>query len=435
MEVSMSAPTHTNNRTHSQPSTRFVRSVDALERLFYRYSERNPTHFCLVSEFDVKLTDAEVRTALLAVQQRHPLLSVHVEDRPSLRLGFYRADSVAAIELTVHDCDEPWQTFAAAELARPFDRSVAPLMRAVLLNGRTGSTLLLTFDHTIADGVSSVTVMNDLVAALNGKTLAHRDVPPSVEDMIARRLASPDIQSTDGASNPLMAEPVSIRPFDGTHPGVHTVTLNTADTAALVVRCRAENTTVHAALLVAASRMHSALSGKDFVRVLSPIDVRPAIDTVGDCADYFLCTITGMAPWDGTAFWNQARAMTADLSVARSGPGLAGLSATIQHAVHVDAECALTEQLFTVGMPFDLLITNLGVQNIDVNGPIRPVTLWGPIVQSQVDNFVIGVTTYDGRLRMTSTGYTPSDIFLERVRATVVLAAQQDRGSSVDVRR
>ena len=66
----MSAP------THSTISTQLVRPVDALERLFYRYAERKPTHFCIAAGFDVRLTEAQLRTALLAVQKRHPLLSV-----------------------------------------------------------------------------------------------------------------------------------------------------------------------------------------------------------------------------------------------------------------------------------------------------------------------------------------------------------------------
>ena len=56
----------------------------------------------------------------------------------------------------MHECDRPWQSLTAAELAHSFDRSAAPLIRAVLLNRPTGSAIILTFDHSIADGISSV---------------------------------------------------------------------------------------------------------------------------------------------------------------------------------------------------------------------------------------------------------------------------------------
>jgi hypothetical protein len=421
----MSAPARTTTHTHGQPKTQLVRPIGTFERLFYRYSERNPVHFSIVAEFDVTLTEAQIRTALSAVQQRHPLLSVHVEDHPGSRLGFYRADSVVPIDLTVRERCEQWQLFAAAELARPFDRSTAPLMRAVLLNGWSGSTVVLTFDHTIADGISSVTVMNDLVNALNGEAIPQRDVPPSVEDMIARTIAGTEVQNPVEPSDPRLAEPTSIRRFDGTHPYVHTVTLDAALTAQLVSQCRTEHTTVHAAILTAASRVHSGLFDKEFVRVMSPINLRPLINTVGDCADHLTCTITGMTPRDGATFWNQARTITAELSIARSAPAVAALSATIQQAITVDAECATTEQFFTTVVPFDLMISNLGCQDLRVDGSIKPTGLWGPLVQTQVDDYVIGVVTYDGRLRMISSGYTPSEIFLESVKAILARAAQR----------
>jgi NRPS condensation-like uncharacterized protein len=373
-------------------------------------------HFSLVAEFDVTLTEAQARTALVAVQQRHPLLSVHVEDHPASRLGFYRADSVAPIDLTVHEGGEHWQSFAAAELAHPLDRSTAPLMRAVLLNCRSGSTIVLTFDHTIADGISSVIVINDLVNALNGAAVSPLEVPSSLEDMIARTFAGIEVQGTNDASDPRMADPTSIRPFDGTHPYIDTVTLNRADTARLVNRCRTEQTTVHAAILTAASRVHATFLGKEFVRVTSPINIRPLINAVGDCAAYFISTITGMAPLDGTAFWNQARAMTADLSLAKSAPGVAAVSARIQQAITIDAECDAAEQLITTFVPSDLAITNLGVQDLLVDGPIRPTAVWGPIIETQSDDYVIGVVTYEGQLRMVCSGHMPTALFLEAVR-------------------
>jgi hypothetical protein len=134
-----------------------------------------------------------------------------------------------------------------------------------------------------------------------------------------------------------------------------------------------------------------------------------------------------LAPWDGSAFWDQARAMTADLTIARSKTGVAATLAMIEQQVTVDAERALAEQLFTQSLPFDLLITNLGVQDLDVCGSIRPTALWGPVLQSQIDDHVIGVTTYGGRLRMVSTGYTPSDVYLETVKSTLIQAAAQPR--------
>ena len=195
-------------------AAKLVRPIGATERLFYRYSEASPTHFVLVAEFDEELAEYRLRRALNAVQRRHPLLTVHVEDRPVSRLGFYRPDDVAPIPLTVqHSSEDSWRSLAAQELSRPFDRSIAPLIRATLLRTPFSSTVLLTFDHTIADGISSVLVLDDLVGALNGRPVLARRIPPVLEDMLAQRVRSVDPPPPEPDAR--MTLPSAIRPFDG----------------------------------------------------------------------------------------------------------------------------------------------------------------------------------------------------------------------------
>ena len=401
-----------------------VRPLDATERLFYRWGERNPAHFSIVAEFGEVLAEDQVQAALRAVQNRHPLLSVHVEDRPASRLGFYRAESVAGIPLAVHERDDSqWQLLAADELARPLDRSTAPLMRAVLLKGKSTSAVLLTFEHTIADGISSVVILNDLVASLNGRRLTARGVPPSQEETIALRLPSPQDQAirVAAAADPRMLKPNSIRPFDGTPSHVHAVALRSQDTARLVDRSRTEGSTVHAAIVTAAARVHAALRGEDFVRVVSPINIRSSINVSEDCADYFTCTITGMAPWDGSDFWDQARVVSGELAIARSAPSIAAVSRMITQATPVDAETHTAEQLFAAGLPRDLMVSNLGVQDLTISGPITPTALWGPLLNTQINgDYITGVVTYQRRLRMVTCAYAPAADYLKNLAATLV---------------
>ena len=398
-----------------------------MERMFYRYGERNPAHFSMVAEFGIVLAEEQLRAALLAIQQRHPLLSVHVEDRPASRLGFYRAESVAPIELAVHERDDlEWQFLAAEELARPFDRSRAPLMRAVLLNGPFNSAVLLTFEHTIADGISSVVILNDLVASLNGQHLTALGVPHSQEEMIALKLPWSRHQRIDEPPAPdaRMLGPRSIRPFDGTTSHIHTVALHGPDTSRLVNRCRTEQTTVHAAIVTAASRVRATLRGEGFVRVAHPINIRALISVGDGCADYIVNTVTGMAPWDGAQFWDQARAVTAELSTARSAPVIATVPVMMQQALPVDADTHAAEQFVTAGGPWDSMISNLGVQDLAVSGAIRPTAVWGPVLNTQIDgDYVTSVVTYQGRLRIVACGYTPTADYLENLAATLVQVA------------
>lgn len=395
----------------------FVRPVGALEQQFYRYAEHNPVHFSIAAEFDVPLDEHRVRTALDTVQRRHPLLSVHVVNQPESPLAFERASVVAPIPLQVHRSpDTTWQSVAADDLARPFDRAAAPLMRATLVCATEKTTLLLTFDHTIADGISSVRVLDDLVSVLNGKQLTLLPVPPAQEDMIARLPApsneAPAPASADADSR--MAHHSSVRPYDGLPPELHTITIGPARTTQLVDRCRIERTTVHAAILTAAAHVRARLLGQDFVRVLSPINFRSVIEAGGDCAAYFSCVCTGTAPAEGGSFWDQARTVTAQFTIARSAGGVRAFSTVMRQFAPVDADAA--HDFFTRTVPWDLLVSNLGVQDLDTNGPIRPKALWGPIVRTHINGDPgIGVLTYENRLRMISCGYTTTPQFLDEV--------------------
>ncbi|RAU92286.1 peptide synthetase [Mycobacterium colombiense] len=415
------------NNPQQGRATTLVRPLGAAERLFYRYSERNPAHFSIVAEFHEVLAEKQLRAALAAVQRRHPQLSVHVEDREGTRLGFYRATDVGPVELTVRRGPElAWQAAAAEELTRPFDRSRAPLMRAVLLQSPSRSALLLTFDHTVADGISSTVVLRDVIAALNGEALTSLPVPQPQEHVVAEAFESVEPLASAAPDDPRMSTPSIIRPFDGTLTNVRAMEMTHADTARLVARCRAERTTVHAALVVAKCRVRATDRGEGFIRVLSPINLRSILGIDGGCVMCIVPTATGHTPWDGTPFWEQARAMTAHLEVARSPSGIRTASVALEQMITVDAETADAEQLFSRISPWDIMVTNLGVQNLNGASPLRPTAVWGPVVVSQTDGeYLTGVTTYEGRLRMVTCGYSVPASFLKGV-GDALMAALED---------
>ncbi|BBX64269.1 peptide synthetase [Mycobacterium saskatchewanense] len=414
------------NQMHEQAAT-LVRPLGATERLFYRYSQRNRSHHLIIAEFNEVLTANRLEPALHAVQRRHPLLSAHVEDRPNTRLTFCRAATISPIDLTIRrNSNAPWQASAAKELNQLFDRSRAPLMRASLLQGLAGCALLLVFDHTIADGISSVMVLRDLVAALNGETLSQLPTPHPQELQIAKALREiAPFEPSELPDDPRMGAPVSIRPFDGRLRNLHALALSDGDTAKLVERCRAERTTVHAAIVTATSRIRAAKRGEDFVRVQTPISLRPAIGIGGDCAVCLQFACTGSTPLGGEPFWDQARATAAHLATARSARGILTTSLATQQALTVDAEVVDAEQIVRHAGPSEMTVTNLGVQNLESVGPLRPTAVWGPVAQSQVDDeYVTGVITYAGRLRMVVSGHNVPDTFLPDVCGDLVSAVE-----------
>jgi hypothetical protein len=62
-----------------------VRPLGAFERMYHRYEQKSTMHFCVVAELADDLDPSALDAALLAVQQRHPLLNVYVGDHPQHR--------------------------------------------------------------------------------------------------------------------------------------------------------------------------------------------------------------------------------------------------------------------------------------------------------------------------------------------------------------
>ena len=387
-----------------------VRTLGAFERLYHRFAEDYPMHYSVAAEFRAKLTEQQVTAALAAVQERHPLLSVQIEDHPETRLAFYRPAQVPAIPLRVLEQDaHSWQQAAAEELSRPIEPSQAPLTRAVLISGEAASALVLTFYHSMVDGIGAMAVLEDVVVALDGRTLQPLRVPPSQEEVIAQKLPSPaDLElGQPPAEDPRMTPAVG-RPFDGTVPHVSTVALDAELTKKLVERCRSEETTVHGALVAAVSQARSTLSGEEFLRVLTPFNLRGLMGVSGQCVDYHLATRTGSAPLNDGSLWEQARAVTGALAGPRSAPGVVAASGAIQQFVPVDADGAAAWAVMAP-LGYDLLISNLGVIDIDPSASLRPTALWGPVMLCQAEGEdVIGVTTFDDRLRIVVTSYRPT---------------------------
>lgn len=397
------------------------RPLGAFERLFYRYSERNPLHFAFVAEFPSEIGDPALRAALRAVQARHPLLRVSVEDDGAGGPVSIAPAPVRPIPLQrVADTSAQWTHVAAVELSTPFDRQAAPLVRATLMAGPLRSTILLTFDHTIADGISSALIVEGLVSALNGVELPPLSLPPPQEVMLAQHLPRvPDSAlSPDSvpAADPHLSAMSTIRPFDGTPPHLATCEWTEMDTAALVEQCRTHGTTVHSAIVVAASRTFADSRSLPYVRVLSPINFRGLIGNPSDCADYFMAARTGMATTDRASFWDDARDVLDQLRPLRSAQGIRTASETVQSMVPARISAHGAQQFLLNGLSHDLTVTNLGVRKLN-SGPVgtmRPDALWGPILLNQIaDETVTGVTTYQGRLRMVTTSYTPPGDFLD----------------------
>jgi hypothetical protein len=401
-----------------------VRPLGAFERMYHRYEQKSTMHFCVVAELADDLDPAALDAALLAVQQRHPLLNVYVGDHPQTRLGFYLPPSVPPVPVTVVDAapGRSWCDCVAAELTRPFDTSRAPMIRTLLLRGGPNSpaAIVLTVDHVIADGLSAGRILRDLFSALNGQDLQVMPVPPSQEELLGRLR---DGQPAPGAGDqPQPEQPQwlatlsTIRPFDGAPPHLSAIAFEEDLTRRLITRARSEQTTVHSALVSAMSRVIIESGRNEFVRMLTPSDFRSHIGVDDDVCLYFTMIRTAVTREQLTDLWDMARTVGDQLAGARSVPALLAGSAAIEQFIPIDATTEDTEDFMVGGLSFEAFASNLRVLDMGTPEAVRPVAIWGPAILVQIQGeLTSGICTFNGQLRIVSASHDPLPDYLDRV--------------------
>jgi hypothetical protein len=323
-----------------------VRPLGAFERMYHRQQQKSTMHFCMVAELADDIDPFTLAAALRALQRRHPLLNVHVEDHPRTGPGFYRPACPACvppIPITVIDAEagRSWRDVVAAELTRPFDTSYAPMIRVVLLGSgpTTPAAIVLTVAHVIVDGLSAGYILRDLFAALNGHVLRALAVPPAQEELIGALRDGQPAAARAATGQPQPAQPNSpstpsaIRPFDGAAPHICTVSFDRDLTGRLVTRARAERTTVHAALVSAMTRVIIESGRNEFVRMLTAVDFRDHIGVHDDVCLYFTVTRTAFTREQLTDLWDMARTVGDQLTGARSVPALLARSAAVEQFI------------------------------------------------------------------------------------------------------
>ncbi|MGB8946705.1 MAG: peptide synthetase [Streptomyces sp.] len=384
-----------------------VRPLGAFERTIDFYMHRNLLQFPLVAEVDRHRTEAELAVALVKLRRRHPMLGVRV-DRTA-PAAVYRATD-AAIPVTTLAQGTPWQAVVAAEQTRPISPAPdGPSVRAVLLPRGRRCGIVLTFAHQITDGVGGLRALLDLVAVLDGEEVAPGGVPEALEDLLAREVTAPEAanapDTTAPADDPRMSAGGELAPFSGQVPHLQALALDQELTSRLVHRCRQESTSVHAALCAAAAVVFHR-RGRDFVRVLTPMDLRRACSLPDEVVNRFAGARTASETHEADDFWKLARGTRESLARQRTPSALKAAGAAL--AEHAPTSADEAEAMMGAATAADIQITNLGVAEPWRQSTQTLTALWGPGQITQLrGEHVLGVVTVGGRLRMTELTHDP----------------------------
>ncbi|PKL35425.1 MAG: hypothetical protein CVV44_21710 [Spirochaetae bacterium HGW-Spirochaetae-1] len=167
-----------NGKNATETKETVARKLGGLER--YHLMLQNFLHTNVVVHARVAghITEDMLRRPLDLLQKRHPLMTVRIDRRRSGPR--FMSGGVPAIPLRVISLpEESWHTVAESELNTPLPIDRGPLLRCVLAtHGNSRSTILITYSHTIGDGMAGAGMMRDLLAFINDETIM--DIQPLI---------------------------------------------------------------------------------------------------------------------------------------------------------------------------------------------------------------------------------------------------------------
>jgi hypothetical protein len=237
------------------------------------------------------LTPERLRSALTRVQRKHPALRMLISEIDGKL--YYEMDAAKDIPLRVVECgpdehaveehaieehagdEDTIDREALAEVTTAFAHD-QPQLRVVWLRRAVGqSELLITAQHRICDGMSMLTIVRELLRALHSDDELIPYAPITTHDIIGELdNKSPGDRSVHdrklwkrklaaGLVNTLLAlVPPSRRPLQNKEIRLEW-SASQALSSALRQRCKGEDVSIHAALLMVLSEALSNSLGKD----------------------------------------------------------------------------------------------------------------------------------------------------------------------------
>jgi hypothetical protein len=374
-----------------------VRPLGAVERLFWLIDRHLPFHFVMTMQVGGSTTPSQWREALVRLQRRHPLLSVSIRENENGQAEFYtHADAPIALRVQNGGLSN-WPREVEAELRQRFDPTVAPLARAVLLHQTDAAVLIISLHHSIADGMSGVYLIRDLMRALSGQDIGVQSIQNALD-----AVAQSDAFQAPPPAAPPSADFRAIRYVEGDEfkPIVEPLQISYDISNALRERARQEQTSVHGALLAAlslAGRECSGLWDRPRIRLSSPINVRPFFGIDESCG---LFTSVGHSESDersSDSFWDIARSAKEQLQPSLKREAVGSLFASISPII-AELDVSGAAQLGANFLQREAVMTNVGVAPFDpAFGALRLQSIWGPAVFHGFENdHVLGVASVRG---------------------------------------
>lgn len=252
---------------------------------------KTPLNCVFTAKIAGYIDDIKLNAALIKIQQKHPLLRMKI-DHSGKEPYFVLNEQMAKIPVRVvtRTGDYDWQKESKKEWYKLFDQENLPLARLVWLKGDTFSDFLLVLPHCICDGTTILNLMRELMSLIDDpeQKLDVYESFSSVRDLLPADFSQSRLSHFKGKMFSAISRLFFL--FKSTryknieqNNYVLNWKVSETQTLALLRKCKAEKTSIHAALCVAfIEAFKTVKADKAHGKVISPIDIRrfvPAIKT------------------------------------------------------------------------------------------------------------------------------------------------------------
>ncbi len=350
------------------------------------------------------------------------MLSVSI-DTTYNRVPHFRNVPDKPIPLRIAEGDITWEREVEREMRTLFDPTKAPLIRAVLILQPEQAIVILITHHSIADGMSSVFLLRDLLAAVSGQPLTRYPFPRSLDEIVGapvRTSAEPGVAFSQDLAKKCVESPVHVK----------SKVLSQELTSQLQRRARQEGTTVHGVLCAAvtvAGREIDQQWRESPLRIFSPVDIRGLIGVEDQCMDAFSKAVSVIETNSPASLWDLARSIRSTLlpfkTVEGNGPVISAISGAMATNMDVEQGAEFNRAAFSE----ETMVSNVGLVPYSPDfGKVTVKSLWAPaMLRGHEPEQTIGVATINGSIHLIHTSWNPIPGLLEGVEQKLAEACLQ----------
>lgn len=392
------------------------RPIGIEEYLTWAYGQAAPNHFTVTARIVGELTIEQLQNALIEVQQRHPFLRGKLAIDQSGYPWFVEETGTIPLRVVERQSEQQWQQEVEHELAHPMDWNQAPLIRMVLVHAADVSELVITCHHVLADGMSTVYLLRDILQTIGLPDQPQPVLPkhPAYEHLTAiapqlqQRIEQPPLEW----NNPIDTTPALPK---NSRPRLLAWSLSPEVTANIIQQCQQEQTSVHAAIcaafLLAIYQQNGSFvlnpqkqdpNQSTTLRCFTPINIRQFLASTiqEDFGTYYTTYVTDHPITSDLSLWDLAHAIKSQLKQKMASDQIFAHFPEAEAFVSTCPSADVVKEVLRSLNSYDLLVSNLGRLNIPTQyGNLQLAAIYGPSATMHIPNDrFVGVATLEDQM-------------------------------------